>query len=42
MDIIKCPKCGKDFQVDISKAKDEFGEVFKCLNCNYIFIYAIK
>lgn len=38
--MIKCPKCGKDLEIDISKAVDEFGEEFKCFHCNYIFRYA--
>ena len=42
MTIIKCPNCGEDFKVDISKAVDELGEVFKCKNCNYTFRYAIR
>ena len=40
MQIIKCPNCGKDFEINISQAIDELGEVFKCTNCNYTFRYA--
>lgn len=40
MTIIKCPTCKQDVTIDISKAVDEEGEVFKCSHCNSKFRYA--
>ena len=40
MTIIKCPNCNKNIEIDISKAVDEFGELFLCNNCRYKFRYA--
>ena len=40
MNIIKCPKCYKEIEINISNAIDELGEVFKCPNCKYNFRYA--
>jgi uncharacterized protein YbaR (Trm112 family) len=40
MNIVKCPKCDKNIEIDISKAIDEFGEVFLCKNCGCHFRYA--
>jgi len=40
MEKVPCPKCNSEVQIDIAKAMDEHGEVFKCLNCNYTFRYA--
>lgn len=40
MNIIKCPKCSNEIQINISNAIDEFGEVFKCHNCGYLLRYA--
>lgn len=37
-----CPKCNKSIHLDISKALDEDGEVFKCPNCKWIFRFAIR
>lgn len=42
MEIIKCPKCKADVEINISKAVDELGEVFKCPKCRYEFRYALK
>lgn len=39
---IKCPSCGTPVQIDIAKAVDELGEVFKCNNCGYLFRYVDK
>jgi transposase-like protein len=36
---VKCPKCKSDVPLDISKAVDADGEVFRCKNCNYLFRY---
>ena len=36
---VKCPKCESDVPLDISKAVDVDGEVFRCKNCNYLFRY---
>ena len=40
MNNIKCPKCNSSIKIDVSKAIDEFGEVFFCKNCGYGFRYA--
>jgi predicted RNA-binding Zn-ribbon protein involved in translation (DUF1610 family) len=37
---VKCPKCGGDVIIDISKAVDSEGEVFKCPNCGWDLRYA--
>jgi len=42
MTIIKCPKCDSKVLIDIAKAVDEHGELFKCNNCNYTFRYATE
>ena len=39
MTIIRCPKCDSKVIIDIAKAVDEHGELFKCDNCNYTFRY---
>jgi len=40
MTTIKCPKCDATIEINISKAVDEHGEVFKCPKCKYKFRYA--
>jgi predicted RNA-binding Zn-ribbon protein involved in translation (DUF1610 family) len=40
MNKIKCPKCNSNIEINVSKAVDEFGEVFLCKNCGYGFRYA--
>lgn len=40
MDIVKCPKCYKNVEINISKAIDEDGEIFQCSYCQYPFRYA--
>lgn len=40
MEYVKCPKCKKETEIDISKAVDEEGEVFSCQHCGYLFRYA--
>ena len=40
MTTVKCPKCKTDVEIDISKAVDEYSEVFLCPNCKYKFRYA--
>lgn len=40
MDKIKCVKCGRETEIDISKSIDADGEVFKCNHCGYPFRYA--
>ena len=40
MVIIKCPNCGEDVEINISKAIDESAEVFRCKKCNCDFRYA--
>lgn len=42
MDTTRCPKCGNPVNINISKAIDEFGEVFHCKNCGWDFRYANK
>ncbi len=42
MKIVKCPKCGKEVKLDVAKAIDEEGEVFKCEHCNWSFQYVQK
>jgi predicted RNA-binding Zn-ribbon protein involved in translation (DUF1610 family) len=39
---VRCPKCNTDVVIDISKAIDENGEVFKCHNCGWDFRYTDK
>lgn len=40
MDKIKCVKCGRETEINISNAIDADGEVFKCNHCGYPFRYA--
>lgn len=40
MDKIKCVKCGRENEINISNAIDADGEVFKCNHCGYPFRYA--
>lgn len=42
MTIVKCPKCKEDTEINISRAIDEEGEVFRCVHCGYPFRYAKK
>lgn len=42
MKTVKCVKCGAENEIDISKALDEDGEVFRCGHCGYPFRYADK
>ena len=42
MKTVKCVKCGAENVINISKALDEDGEVFKCGHCGYLFRYADK
>lgn len=39
MDIIKCPKCGKDVEINVANACDEHGEEFICNSCGFPFRY---
>lgn len=39
MRIVKCPKCGKEFIIDMPKAVDENGETFQCPACEFQFMY---
>ena len=36
---VKCVKCNNDVEIDIAKAVDENGEVFKCCCCGFEFRY---
>ena len=42
MTTIKCPRCNSDIKIDIAKAIDEHGEVFRCPNCEYLTRYTLK
>lgn len=42
MEIIKCPKCKCDVEINIANAKDEDGEVFECPHCKWQFRYVNK
>ena len=42
MEIVKCPKCKCDTEINIAKAVDENGEVFTCRCCGFYFRYAKK
>lgn len=33
--VITCPKCKKQYPIDIASAIDEEGEVFQCPNCGW-------
>ena len=35
MEIVKCPKCHQDTEINIANAADEEGEVFTCEHCGY-------
>jgi DNA-directed RNA polymerase subunit RPC12/RpoP len=39
MEHVKCVKCGYDVEINIAKAIDEEGEVFRCPNCGFKFRY---
>lgn len=39
MKTIKCPKCGKDVEIDICKSVTDDGEVFRCPVCGWLFRY---
>lgn len=41
-DIIKCPKCHEDVEIDIAHSCDEEGEVFRCPRCGWYFRYVDK
>lgn len=38
-DIIKCPKCHKNVEIDIANSVSDDGEVFRCPHCGYQFRY---
>lgn len=39
MRIVRCPKCGKDVTIDVSKSVDENGEIYRCDACGMKFEY---
>lgn len=39
---VNCPKCGKEFNTDISKAIDSEGEVYMCPKCSFKFRFVEK
>lgn len=41
-DIIKCPKCYEDVEIDIAHSVSEDGEVFRCPHCGWYFRYVDK
>ena len=40
MDIIKCPKCNEDVEINIANSLSEDAEVYRCPHCGYDFRYA--
>ena len=42
MDIVKCPKCNADVEINIVNSLTDDGEVFKCPKCGYKFRYVNK
>ena len=38
-DVIQCPKCHKDVEINIANAIDELGEVFRCPHCKWPIRY---
>jgi len=38
MEKIECVKCGKDIELDVSKALDENGEIYVCPHCGQKFM----
>ena len=42
MEKVECVNCGHIVTIDIAKAIDENGEVFKCPNCGLTFRYTAK
>lgn len=42
MEYVKCIKCGHNVEINIAKALDENGEIFKCPNCGLKFRYTKK
>jgi len=42
MDIIKCPKCEEEVEINIANSISEDGEVFKCPHCGWEFRYVEK
>ena len=38
-DIIKCPKCNKNVEIDIAHSVSDDGEVFRCPHCGFQFRY---
>lgn len=39
MKTIKCPKCGKETEINIAHSVSEDGEVHRCQHCGYHFRY---
>lgn len=39
---MKCPKCQQEIEINITKAVDEEGEIFRCSYCNCEFRYVDK
>ena len=40
MDVINCPSCENPVEINIFKAIDELGEIYRCPKCGKDFIYA--
>ena len=39
MDIIKCPKCHEDVEINIECGITDDGEIFECPHCGFQFLY---
>lgn len=39
MDIIKCPKCHEDVEINIERSITDDGEIFECPHCGFQFLY---
>lgn len=39
---IKCPKCGKEFELNVANSVSEDGEVFRCPHCNWFIRFTNK
>lgn len=39
---MKCINCNNEVEIDIAKAIDEEGEVYRCPHCGFVFRYTDK
>lgn len=42
MDIVKCPRCNKDVEINIANSMTEDAEVYRCPHCKFVFRYVAK